>query len=76
MRKGAKRKAATKDAADASKALSSSLDNHKEEEEQPKQQPTKGSRAKRVKDAKREAEPEYFEDQRSLVIRLLLLHVC
>ncbi|XP_044469977.1 protein HEAT INTOLERANT 4-like [Mangifera indica] len=66
MRKGAKRKAATKDAADASKALSSSLDNHKEEEEQPKQQPTKGSRAKRVKDAKREAEPEYFEDQRSL----------
>ncbi|KAJ0039616.1 hypothetical protein Pint_26798 [Pistacia integerrima] len=66
MRKGAKRKAATKDGADASKASSSSQDNHKEEQQQPKQQNTKAPRAKRVKVAKPEAEPEYFEDQRSL----------
>lgn len=62
MRKGAKRKRSQKEE-EAAPAPAPAPDNHKTTEST--KPPT---RAKRVKASKPESEPEYFEDQRNLVL--------
>lgn len=68
MRKGAKRKASQR--REEAKAAAEE-NNHKEAEmevDETKTATNKAPRAKRVKASKPEAETEYFEDQRNLVL--------
>ncbi|XP_050208471.1 protein HEAT INTOLERANT 4 [Mercurialis annua] len=73
MRKGAKRKRTQKDdatnvedKAEAAAAATTAQQNHKKQQKPTKKATAVSTRAKRVKVAKPQSEPEYFEDQRNL----------